>query len=277
MDNKTNSYGLGNYDTENIINNEQEQIDNNMKNYMDERSNAEQVAYDTMREDAYKTRVDSGLASLSTNREILPAPEYNPEYTHERVDSLLNSVKTREEKEEDVPERVNIPVQPTKASSKIIDEEHIKRLQNRKKKFIAALVLAGTITLAAAGINTLTKDKPEIANNDWYKTEQFDSMQDVVDSVNEHKQQQIESGITTHPEHVINSSSHEEQVGQMKEEKNQKEEKMEEIRNKSMSNSMEEFVEHEKREKVIKIESGITAHPEQVVDNIETQGGRSHS
>ena len=275
MDDKTNSYNLGN-------NNEQTQAQDNvnMQNYMNERLNAGQVAYDNMREDAYKARVDSGLSSLSNRYDTVESPVYNPEYTPERVDSLLNSVKTREEKEasEDVPERVNIPSQPTKASSRIIDQEQIARLQNRKKKLLAALVLAGSITLVAAGINSIAQGKPEMdtSNDDWKRTEDFDSMQDVVDSVNSHKKDHIESGITTHPEHIVEESNRDELIEQAKEEKEQKQETLEKLKEKAKSNSKQEFVEEENRKKVIKIESGITTHPEHVVESSDTQGGRSY-
>ena len=246
MDDKTNSYNLGN-------NNGQTQAQDNvnMQNYVNERLNAGQVAYDNMREDAYKARVDSGLSSLSNRYDTVESPVYNPEYTPERVDSLLNSVKTREEKEasEDVPERVNIPSQPTKASSRIIDQEQIARLQNRKKKLLAALVLAGSITLAVAGINSIAQGKPEMdtSNDDWKRTEDFDSMQDVVDSVNSHKKDHIESGITTHPEHIVEESNRDELVEQAKEEKEQKQEELAKLREEAKSNSKQEFVEEENR------------------------------
>ena len=275
MDDKTNSYNLGN-------NNGQTQAQDNvnMQNYVNERLNAGQVAYDNMREDAYKARIDSGLSSLSNRYDTVESPVYNPEYTPERVDSLLNSVKTREEKEasEDVLERVNIPSQPTKASSRIIDQEQIARLQNRKKKLLAALVLAGSITLAVAGINSIAQGKPEMdtSNDDWKRTEDFDSMQDVVDSVNSHKKDHIESGITTHPEHVVEKSNRDELIEQAKEEKEQKQEELAKLREEAKSNSKQEFVEEENRKKVIKIESGITTHPEHVVESSDTQGGRSY-
>lgn len=275
MDDKTNSYNLGN-------NNGQTQAQDNvnMQNYVNERLNAGQVAYDNMREDAYKARIDSGLSSLSNRYDTVESPVYNPEYTPERVDSLLNSVKTREEKEasEDVPERVNIPSQPTKASSRIIDQEQIARLQNRKKKLLAALVLAGSITLVAAGINSIAQGKPEMdtPNDDWKRTEDFDSMQDVVDSVNSHKKDHIESGITTHPEHIVEESNRDELIEQAKEEKEQKQETLEKLKEEAKSNSKQEFVEEENRKKVIKIESGITTHPEHVVESSDTQGGRSY-
>lgn len=275
MDDKTNSYNLGN-------NNGQTQAQDNvnMQNYVNERLNAGQVAYDNMREDAYKARIDSGLSSLSNRYDTVESPVYNPEYTPERVDSLLNSVKTREEKEasEDVPERVNIPSQPTKASSRIIDQEQIARLQNRKKKLLAALVLAGSITLAVASINSIAQGKPEMdtPNDDWKRTEDFDSMQDVVDSVNSHKKDHIESGITTHPEHIVEESNRDELIEQAKEEKEQKQETLEKLKEEAKSNSKQEFVEEENRKKVIKIESGITTHPEHVVESSDTQGGRSY-
>lgn len=154
--------------------------------------------------------------------------------------------------------------EPTKTSSKEIDQDKIELTKTLAKKIIVAvatgLIAAGTII---GGISVLKNPDPYVPEQTPQSTEMQEELEnakdvdEVIDVINENKKQQIENGVTTHPEHVVDDS--EQTVEEPKEET-------------SMSDSMQEFVEEAKRQKVINIESGITMHPEHVVD--DSVGGR---
>lgn len=297
MDDK--SYGLGDYNTEvNISNNGTEQIpQEELNTYIEERGNADQVAYQTMREDAYKSRVDSVLNSVSSP-ETSVQEDYNPEYTPERVESLLSSVRDKEPastKEQNEKTWKDLPVyeimksQSTKVSTKEIDPNHIDRLK-KIAKGIAIAIVTGAITYGAVkgGISVIKNPDPVMPNQTPQTIElqenidNAENFNEVIDAINKNKEQNIESGVKSNPEHVIESSSNEEKINEIKENQEQKQEQMtklreEAIEKKDESSSMQEFVNEVNRQKVIKIESGFQKNPEHVIgDTTETeQGGRS--
>ena len=248
--------------------------------YMAERANADNVQYNTMREDAYNNRVNTTLDSLKTenSNEQVGSTYYNPIYSEERANSLLNSVqdnnyRAEQEKENQILDNERSRIQTSvdnrninyfedlRMQFELIRQQHeetvekeveptvAQKIKEKAKKalpyIVAGAIAVGTI---AGAYNVFTQPEITPSENDFHPN----SVEDVI----EYRDQQVENGITTHPEHVINDNENSEEVNSESD---------------SLSSSMQEFVERENREKVIKIESGY----EHVIDDSVTRGGRN--
>ena len=291
------------YDEMKDIFNKRELEDEQMKKELD---NAyDQWAYNNIRVET-KNEKDNALNDLKSkyDQEIKPVDMY----------SVLDSVKDRETRQKQEQENIKLDQereeienqihnrnidffnelhaqyavirrQATKTSQKEVEQEQKEKAHEVARK-IATALLAGAviISVAAGGVNTFKHPEPPVPEQTPQSIELEENIEnsqnfeEVIDAINENKEQQIESGIQSHPEHVIDNRN--QKIEEAKEEKEQNEEKMQELREKaveksSMSDSMKNFVEEVNRQKVIKIESGIKMHPENVVDNNETVGGRS--
>lgn len=236
-------------------------------------------------------------------------------YDKEHVDiySMLDSVKDRETRErqeeenrrldqerEEIESQINnrnidffnelhtqyveIKKQQTKTSPKEVEQKQKEKTHEIARK-IATALLAGSIAISVVmgGASIIKHPEPPVPEQTPQSIELEENIEnsqnfeEVIDAINENKEQQIESGIKIHQEHVIDDRN--QKIEEAKEEKEQNEERMQELREKAveksnMSDSMKNFVEEVNRQKVIKIESGIKMHPENVADNNETVGGR---
>ena len=235
--------------------------------------------YMAARDDAYTKRVDSLLASVSDRKD--------------NVDTYTPQEESSVKKVTDIPVNEVIGRQPTKITTKEI--EFAKSIDLKKvAKYVVATVIAGAIAYGAVkgGISVIKNPDPIVPEQTPQTIElqenidNAENFDEVIDIINEHKAQNIESGIQTNPEHVIDTPSSEQTVEEARENYEQQQEQMKELREKtvenlekkdSMSDSMKEFVEESNRQKVIKIESGITSNPEHVIGDINEieQGGRS--
>lgn len=171
------------------------------------------------------------------------------------------------------------PKQQAKIEERQLPPNLIETLKKAGKAAVVAVAVIGVSAGIVAGAHSVLT-KPEFVpeqtpqsielNNQINNSENID---EVIDAINNNKQQNIESVHT-----VI--EDHNQKVDEAKEEREQKEEQMQELRektieNSSMSDSMQNFVNEVNRQKVIRIESGVTVNPEQVVDsNSEAVGGR---
>ena len=180
---------------------------------------------------------------------------------------------------------VKHPKQPVRVENRALDPVLVEKIKKTAKNAaVAAAALGVTVGIVMGAHQALSQPEfvPEQTPQSIELQENIDNaenMNDMIDAINENKEQNIESGITTHPESVVETPVLPELVEQKREEKEQKEEKMQELRekaveNSNMSDSMQNFVDEVNRQKVIKIESGKTIHPETVINDSDAVGGR---
>ena len=172
----------------------------------------------------------------------------------------------------------------SKQTTKIEERQVDPALANILKKMGVMVAIVGVAIGVRFGVHSVITE-PEFVpeqtpqsielQEDINNAESFD---EVVDAINENKAQQIESGVATHPKYVI--EDHNQKVEEAKDERKQKEEQMQALReetaeNNNMSESMQNFVNEENKQKVIKIENKMTIHPEHVIPENNAIGGKS--
>ncbi len=150
--------------------------------------------------------------SMPTNQEIDDAKQKVDNMVYEserqddrdrRVDNLLNSLKSSNDQAplvEEVTQQPTIKEQPEyvvvkKQQTKIGIQPGLSFIKQKAWE-LAPYIVAGAIAItAAAGMHSVITE-PEYTDNTNFHP---NSVEDVI----EHKNEQIENGITTHPEHVI--------------------------------------------------------------------------
>ena len=232
--------------------------------------------------------VNSVLDSLKTDEERAEQQRVNSELDAER-ERIESEIRNRNEnaiaidKEKISMQYIKHSKQPTKIEERQLDPA----LANMLKKMGVLIAVVGVAIGVRFGAHSViaepefvpeqTPQSIELQDN-IDKSENFDG---VIDAINEHKQQNIESDIGLHPEHVINDQEQkvEQEIVNVQQEDESKTKEAEEItesnvENSKLSESMQNFVNEENRQKVIKIENKITAHPEHVITENNTVGGK---
>lgn len=227
-----------------------------------------------------------------TERQAYKAEQQMLDDQKEKIQSeivLRNETAVQADKERIQMQYVNHPKQPIRVENRALDPVLVEKIKQTAKKAIAALATLGvTAGIVMGAHQALTQ--PEFVPNQTPQSIEFQedlknakNINEANDITNEHKESQ--EGVIPH-EAIEDLKTKEQQARQMQElveqktvEKEQKEEKMQELRekavkNSNMSESMQNFVDEVNRQKVIKIESGKTIHPEQVVDSSDVVGGR---
>ena len=220
------------------------------------------VQYNHEREAAREDKINNLLGSLKTSdeRQAYQIEQQALDANKEQLQNeaiLRNETAIEADKEKIAMKYVKLPKQFAKVEERQLPPAVVEMI---KKLAVVGISIGVGIGAAAAVVDRVVsapKIVPEQTPSSIELQENIDNaenMDQVIDAINEHKEQQIESGITTHPEKVI-------------------EEKHESVENVDMSDSMQNFVDEVNRQKVISIESGVTMHPETVIDN--GVGGKS--
>lgn len=198
MDDKKVNYGLGDYDTE-LASKKFVVSDEEKKQYGLSRDDAEKVAYDTIREDTYKDRINSNLEAVSIGEDKVPNPEYDREYTSERAESLLNSLN--ETKKTNNHSLYNLPVYEVLNNQKTVVKAKEQSSINVDKikqiaKYIAIAAVSGAITITAikGGIDVVKNPDPVTPNTNTQTMELEENINDaenfdeVINTINENKE-----------------------------------------------------------------------------------------
>lgn len=201
--NDNTGYGLDDNAAKFTHSNEQFQVSpEEQKEYEQVRNDSDNVAYDTMKDDAYRDRVESNLAAVSIGENKVPNPEYDREYTPERAESLLNSLNPKkEEKINSSRSWYNLPVyedlskQKTVISTKDKSSINIDKLK-QVAKYIAIAAVSGaiTITAIAGGISVIKEpegrkiEKTPSTIELEEKMNNAENFNEVIDIINDHKE-----------------------------------------------------------------------------------------
>ena len=256
------------------------------------------MVYESVRQDDFNNRTNNLFNSLESKNDPVPPVEpvneqnsFTPPVDGS-YDSILASLRSKKEiaeqrvldqqlqgiKEEpsnrkeflsnvtaETSQYIMTQKQAVHVEERELDPSLVEKLKGVAKKALIGAAIIGVSAAVVAGAHSVFTEPefvPEQTPQSIELQEQIDNAENfdqVVDAINDNKQQNIESGITTHPEHVIEDNTTEVVEEPV-------------VKKTDVLDSMQQAVDEVNRQKVISIESGITTHPEHVVDSNE--GGR---